>query len=130
MKKKYEETDFKETASQVGSSVKSGAQIAGSKALVTVSQVDVWSTEKLQQVRESERVGKAVEGTKKGWMRLSTKVKGWFSKADERQEEENEVKKEEHKEEQHEEDDGSPVPDMLRLEGQEEVEEDNFDGKE
>lgn len=63
-------------------------------------------------------------------MRLSTKVKGWFSKSDERQEEENEVKQEEHREEQQEEDDGSPVPDMLRLEGQEDVEEDNFDVKE
>ena len=49
-------------------------------------------------------------------MKLSTKVKGWFGNSDEKKANENKVEYEEQNE-KYEDDDGSPVPDMLRLEG-------------
>ena len=63
-----------------------------------------------------------VTKTKTGWSALRTKVKGIFAK--------NEAGNDEaENREGPQEDEGSPVPDMLRLEGQEEPEEDNFDAK-
>ena len=60
--------------------------------------------------------------TKTKWSALRTKVKGIFTKNEDSktglEPQEGPV-----------EDDGSPVPAMLRLEGQEEPEEDNFDEK-
>ena len=59
-------------------------------------------------------------------MKLQTKVKGWFNNSDDKKTEKNQVAYQE----QNEENDGSPVPDMLKLDDQEEVEDDNFDAKE
>jgi len=107
--KKYEETDFK----AIGQSIKTGATSAGKTVVETTEAVDVQLTQKVSELKESEEMNNAEAKIKTGWSALRTKVKGIFAK--------NEGERNEAAGDEGPQDDlGSPVPDMLRLEGQEE----------
>ena len=104
--KKYEETDFK----ALGQKISTKASEAGKTVVETTENLDVQLTKKVEEIKESEETKNAVMQTKTKWSALRTKVKGIFTKNEDSkaglEPQEGPV-----------EDDGSPVPDMLRLEG-------------